>query len=237
MRAGILPPLLALLAAGCGDEPLLHGLAERDAAAVLVALDEAGIPAAKAAGDGPDAGWTVTVAAADAGRAHRVLAARELPRPRAPGLAELLGQSGLVSTPAEEQARLRHALAGELSRSIEALDGVVEARVHLGVPAEDPLRPGARPRPHASVLVKCSAGGCPAVRGLEDGLRRLVAGAAEGLEPDAVAVVVAEAAAGPPAPAPRRRSPLLLCLAALLVLAAAAAAAIAWRARRAEGEP
>jgi type III secretion protein J len=226
---------LAALAAGCGGEPLLHDLAEREANEVLVALDEAGVAAEKARQEGSDGGWTVAVPAGEAGRAHRVLAARALPRPRPSGLGEVFGQGGAIPTPVEEHARWLHALAGELARSVEALDGVVEARVHLGLPADDPLRPGARAAPRAAVLVRCRPAACGAVRSLEPGLRALVAGAADGLAPDAVAVVVAEAAEAAAAPAAPRRPWVARALAALCALAAGALAALAWRQRRRAG--
>jgi len=222
---------MAALAA-CGGEPVLHDLAEREANAVLVALDEGGISGSKEHQDGSEGGWTVAVPRGEAARAHRVLAARELPRPRPAGLGDVFGQGGVVATPVEEHARLLHGLAGELARSVEALDGVVEARVHLGLPTEDPLRAGARPAPRAALLVKCRPAACGAVRNLESGLRALVAGAAEGLSPEAVAVVVAEAVEAPAQapPAPRSRLPLLVALAAFL--GALTLAALAWRERQ-----
>ena len=230
-----LPPLLlAALLAGCGDEPLLHDLAERQANEVLVALDEEGLAASKSRQDGTDAAWTVAVPRGQAGKAHRLLAARQLPRARPQGLGEVFAPGSLVPTPVEERARWLHALSGELSRSVEALDGVVEARVHLGLPAEDPLRPGFRAAPRAAVLVKCRPAACASLRALEPGLRSLVAGAAEGLAPEAVAVVIAEAA---PVPAPASPRPWRLApwLAGLAGAAACAAGALAWRERRRAG--
>lgn len=231
------PPLLALLAllAGCAGEPLLHDLPEREANAVLVALDEGGVAAEKERQDGSDAGWTVRVTSGDVARAHRLLAARELPRTRPAGLGEVFGRPGMVPTPVEEHARWLHALAGELATSVEAIDGVVEARVHLGLPAEDPLRPGERAPGRAAVLLKCRPSACGPLRALEGGLRSLVAGAAEGLTPEAVAVVIAETAEpAPPAPAPRpARTPTLLAL--LAAAGAAGLGMLAWRERRRAG--
>jgi len=223
----------ALALAGCVDEEILHGLAEPQANEVLVALDEAGVAAEKAREDGADAGWTVSVGARDAGRAQRVLAERSLPRARPAGFGEVFSKGSMVPTPTEEHALYLHALGGELARSVEAIDGVVEARVHLGLPQPDPLRPGGRPAPRAAVLVKCRAPACPAIRALEAGIRALVAGAADGLDPAAVSVVIAEgAAAPPPAVPPRRRgSALLAGLAAAAALGAALLGVTGLRAR------
>lgn len=117
--AGWTAAVALLLAAGCGREELLHDLDERQAAEVLVALEDAGIQARKARPGGAEAGFVVEVAPPDAGRALRALAARELPRPRPPGLGEVFSRGGLVPTAVEERALLLHALAGELARSVE----------------------------------------------------------------------------------------------------------------------
>jgi len=240
--------LLAMALAGCSArEELLHGLEEGQANEVLVALEEGGVPALKRheeSGPAPDADarWLVEVDSSGATQARRLLSERALPRVRAAGFEELLARGSMVPTPAEEHARFQHALAGELSRSIERLDGVLEARVHLGLPEADPLRPDAQRSPRAAVLVKCRPASCDALRSLEGGIRSLVAGAADGLDPAAVSVVVAPgsearsgaqalpaaqitpgasppaavatSSAGPAAPA-RRGSSLLLGLAAM----------------------
>jgi type III secretion protein J len=230
------PLALALLAfSGCAREELLHGLDELQANEVLVALDEGGVGAAKARGDGADAGWTVSVARAEAAHAHRLLADRALPRERPAGFGDVFAKGSMVPTPTEEHALYLHALGGELARSVESIDGVVEARVHLGLPQPDPLRPGDRAAPRAAVLVKCRMASCAAIRALEGGIRSLVAGAADGLDPAAVSVVVAEAADTPTPPSPkserRRGSTLLVGLAVLAGLGAAALAATGVRGR------
>lgn len=229
MRRAAIVVVLGL--AGCSREELLHGLAEPQANEVVVALDESGIPASKEREDGADAGWMVSVGRADAGRAQRILAERSLPRARPAGFAEVFSKGSMVPTPTEEHALYLHALGGELARSVEAIDGVLEARVHLGLPQPDPLRPGGRPAPRAAVLVRCRPAACGAVRALEPGLRALVAGAADGLDPAAVSVVIAE---GPEAPQPaapvRHRSALLVGLAAAAALGAAAIGAASLRA-------
>jgi type III secretion protein J len=218
--------LVAVAVAGCADDEILHGLDERQANEVLVALDERGIAASKEREDGAEERWHVEVARGDSARAQRILSERELPRARPPGFGDVFAKGSLVPTPTEEHALYLHALGGELARSVESIDGVVEARVHIGLPQPDPLRPGDRRSPRAGVLVKCRGPTCGPVRALEPGIRAIVAGAVDGLDASAVSVVFAEAAESPP-PAPdraRRGSRLLVALAAT----AAVIAALAW---------
>ncbi len=233
-RPAFAAALLALAAlGGCSRDELVHGLAEPQANEVVVALDEAGIPASKEREDGADAGWKVSVGARDAGRAQRILSERSLPRARPAGFAEVFSKGSMVPTPTEEHALYLHALGGELARSVEAIDGVVEARVHVGLPQPDPLRPGERAAPRAAVLVKCRPASCAAVRALEPGIRSLVAGSADGLDAGAVSVVIAPAAeaSGRASAPPRRRSDLLVGLAAAAALGAVGIAAAGLRAR------
>ena len=232
VRRRLATAALALAAAGCGDEVLLHRLDEPQANQVLVALGEAGIPARTSRGEGDDGGFAVAVAGADAARARGVLASRDLPRPRAPGFGELFGSPGLVPTPIEEHVRYLHALSGELSRSIEAIDGVASARVHVALPVPEPLRPEARRAPRASVLVKCRTGSRARVEAEADGIRRLVAGAADGLDAAEVAVVVADGPASPPRATAGGAPRAWLAGGALLVATALGAVAVVAGRRR-----
>ncbi|MFL5272690.1 MAG: secretion protein [Anaeromyxobacteraceae bacterium] len=224
------PVVLALLAltTACGRDELAHGLEESQANAVLVALDEGGIRGEKRADERGEGVWRVDVAGADAARAQRILAERELPRLRAPGFGEVFGKGSVVPSPTEERALYLHALSGELARSVEAIDGVVEARVHLALAEQDPLRGGIPPASRAAVLVKARPGARGRVEPLAGGIAALVAGGVAGLDAGAVAVVVTEAApiaGAPPRAAPRGRA------AQLLAAAAAAAGAVALLAR------
>jgi len=211
---------LAVGLAACGRDELLQGLDETQANQVLVALDEAGVRAEKRRDDGGDAGWRVEVAAAESARARRVLADRELPRSRPPGFGEVFGKGSVVPSASEERALYLHALCGELARTIEAIDGVVEARVHLALPPQDPLRAEAPPPSRAAVLVKARPGARAALEPLAGGIQALVAGAVAGLDASAVAVVIAESGSAPraaPATAARSRWPLVALAAAALV--------------------
>jgi type III secretion protein J len=225
--------LLLCLLSGCGGDEILHGLEEVQANQVLVALGEGGIQATKRREEGTEGGWMVWVPAPEAARARRILAERELPRLRTQGIAEVFGKGSMVPSNVEERALYHHALAGELSRSVQAIDGVVEARVHLALPAPDPMRPEAPRAARAAVLVKCRPEVRAQVEALAPGIRSLVAGAAEGLDPAAVSVVIAEAGSSRASPERPARPIRLLAAASLLAAALGLAlAALAWRARR-----
>jgi type III secretion protein J len=228
--------LASLLLASCGDEVLLHRLDEPQANQVLVALGDAGLPARKERDGGEDGAFAVVVRPSEAAAARSVLSARDLPRARSPGFTELFGSAGLVPTPLEEHARYLHALSGELARTLESLDGVLGARVHLALPAPDPLRPDARRTPRASILIQCRPDARSRLDGQADGLRRLVAGAAEGLEPASVSVLVSEAA---PPPARRAAEPRIsrgwLAGSMLAIAVALGAGALGLGRRRTDG--
>jgi type III secretion protein J len=184
---------LALIASACRGT-LRGGLTEDQANQIAVALDAAQIAAVKVAG--PGAGnarrFEVQVANADMSSALRVLDRERLPRPEPPGFAELYGDSGLVTTPNEERARWAAATAGELSRSLERVAGVLDARVHV-TPAEPAAALDAPARPmRASVLVRHTAGARPID---EAAVRALVAGAVDGLAPEHVVVIQTESEA------------------------------------------
>lgn len=231
-----LPVTLLCLLTACGDEVLLHRLDELQGNQVLVALADAGLPARMEREGSDDGTFNVTVRPADAAAARSLLSARDLPRARSPGFSELFGSPGLVPTPLEEHARYLHALSGELARTLEAIDGVVGSRVHLALPVPDPLRPEARRTPRASILIKCRPDARSRLEGQADGLRRMVAGAADGLDPASVAVLVAETGAPPPprAPVPRTSRTWLAGSALALAVVLGAGAITLGRRRRDE---
>jgi type III secretion protein J len=236
--------LLALLACAC-SVPVQHGLDEPAANEVLSALERAGIGASKTRDEasGVENGFVVRVAGSDGSRALELLRSLGLPRSRRSGLAELYGQPSLVPTATEERARFLEALGSEIERTLETIDGVVSARVHLVLAESDPLAGDARPRvpAQAAVLLKLRAGGAAAIK--EGDVRKLVAGSVPGLEPASVAVVVTAApewsgaapalvALGPVRVAPGSRGVLLGTLGALTGTVAVLALVLLFLARR-----
>jgi type III secretion protein J len=78
-------------------------------------------------------------------------------------------------------------VAGDLQRTIEGVDGILSARVHLSVPPANPLREAIPTRATASVLIE-HRGATPPLSA--DSVQRLVAGGVAGLLPADVAVVM-----------------------------------------------
>lgn len=186
--------LIALAIGACGCQAAIEsGLPEAQANRVLVALDQHGIHGVKEAerSSGDRATYSVVVAPDDVAAALAVLRAEDLPSEPEPGLQEMFGEGSLVPTATEERARLTAALGGELARSIEAIDGVLDARVHLALAdRSDVLLDDAPERPRASVLIRHRGATAPYS---DEQIRRLVAGAIQGMDPSDVAIVAVAA--------------------------------------------
>ena len=191
-------PLLPL--AGCSAE-VAADLEERDAQEAMALLSSAGISAERLADTGgKERTYRIEVTSSDAGKAAQVLRSHGLPRMTRPGFSALYRSSSMIPTATEEKARFLDALSGEIASHLERLEGVVDASVIMTVPSDDHLSPEAKKGlATASVLLRTRGGSqSPA----EDDVRKLVAGAVEGLAPSQVAVVNVEAQAPPLDPAP-----------------------------------
>ncbi len=174
--------------------PIAAGLDDSDANRVAVALARAGVEATKEVDPGTEGKWRVDVARDDAPHAIAVLRDEELPRSRSPGVLDAIGKGSLVPSEAAEHAQLIAGMAGDLERSIEAVDGVLCARVHLSIPAPNPLRDVVPARGTASVLLE-HRGSTPPLS--VDSVQRLIAGGIAGLAPADVAVVMVSRPAPP----------------------------------------
>ena len=202
LRLAAVAATLAL--AGCGVE-LEHGLDEHQANEVAAVLESAGISADKVAEDNNANAYKIVVGRAEAGRAFSLLEARDLPRRAMRGLSDTFSGGTLLPSPVEDRARYAAALAAELERSLEEIPGVVSARVHLALPAEEPLvGDAAHARPTASVLLKTQH----ALSLGDADIKKLVSGAVHDLSPADVGVVVANATVDSGAPPLDRVGPL-----------------------------
>jgi flagellar M-ring protein FliF len=174
--------VVAWMAIGApAQKPLFPSLADGDKAAVAAALDVAGV---KYKIDG-DSG-ALDVSTDDYHRARMLLAGQGLPK-SAPSASASLDALPMGASHALEGERLRSARETDLARTVEAIDGVETAKIHLAV--EPPsLFVRDRVRSSASVMVKLTSG-----RTLSDAqvqaIVHLVASSVNGLNADDVAVV------------------------------------------------
>jgi type III secretion protein J len=137
-RVVIAIAVLAIAMTGCSKETTLHsGLLEQQANLVMAALLDAGIGCRKAAGD--EGTWNVMVDEAKFAQAVNLLEKAGLPRRPHQGIGEVFKKSGMISSPSEERIRFMDALAQDLAKTISGIEGVVDARVHIVLPENDPF--------------------------------------------------------------------------------------------------
>ncbi len=183
----------ALFLAACAV-PVAGGLDDSEANRVFVALDRANIDASKEQDPAGEGKWRVSVARDDLPRALAVMREEDLPRRDPPGVIDAIGKGSLVPSEAAEHAQLVAGTAGELERSLQGIDGVLTARVHLNLPAPSPLRDATPTRGSAAVLIE-HRGATPPVSA--DAIQRLVAGGVADLLPGDVVVVMVSRPAAP----------------------------------------
>lgn len=163
------------------QKTLFAELADTDKASVTAALQQANIASRIDSGTG-----ALTVAEDDYSRARILLAGQGLPK-ASPGGYQILDNLPMGVSRAVEGERLRQARETELARSIQEIDAVAEARVHLAMPeASVFVRDSAAPS--ASVIVKLQPG-----RSLGDAqvssIVNLVASSVPGMKPEGVTIV------------------------------------------------
>lgn len=160
--------------------PLFTNLPSSDAAAITAKLDEDKQEYRLA-----DGGQTVEVPRSDVYRVRIAMSGAGLPSGGSTGYS-LMDKQGLTSSDFQQHVTYQRALEGELQKTIEAIDGVQAAIVHLVVPAHDVFSDDAS-KPSASVLVK-AAPGKPLASGQVQAVVHLVSSSVEGLTPETVTV-------------------------------------------------
>ena len=186
MRISMVMMCAALLFAGCDKETTLHsGLEERQANLVMAALLDSGIECRKEPGD--EGTWKVMVAGAKFAEAVNLLERRGLPRQPRQGIGEVFKKTGMISSPSEERIRFMDALAQDISRTISMIDGVVDARVHVVLPENDPFARNALP---SSAAVAIRSRWDADLTELVPSVKGLVKNAIEGLAYEKIQVTV-----------------------------------------------
>jgi len=122
--------LITLCVAGCSED-VIHDLTELQANKVVLELNAQGVEAAKKKRGSK---WDISVDSDDAKRAISILEhSPELRRTLKPSSDKNFGP---IPGKAERQLLREEQISSELAHSIEKLDGVREARVHLHLPEE-----------------------------------------------------------------------------------------------------
>jgi flagellar M-ring protein FliF len=160
---------------------LFGNLRSEDAAPVLAALKERRVPYRLEAG-----GSVIEVPAERVDELRLELAAEGLPRGGGVGF-EIFDKPAFGVSDFVQNVNYRRALERELGRTIQSLDVVESARVHLALPPESVFA-GERREPSASVVVGLKPG-----RSLTPNqvgaIAHLVASGVEGLDPSRVSVI------------------------------------------------
>ena len=159
---------------------LFRGLPDTDKSAVAQVLDQNGLRY------GFDNSGAMTVAENDYFKAKMMLAAQGLPK-SAPDGNSMIDSLPMGASRAVEGEKLRSAREMDLARTIEAIDSVESAKVHLAVePPSVFLRE--RARPSASIMLRLASG-----RTLTDAqvsaIVHLVASSVPELSPDQISLV------------------------------------------------
>jgi type III secretion protein J len=183
--------IIALALAAC-SQPINQGLSEEQANEILVVLERNGIQATKAVEEGGETvAFTINVPKRDAARAMQILRENDLPQQQAKGFNEVFAKTSLIPTAMEEKAMYLQAVCGELAKTIEAIIGVVDARVHVVLPETDVLKQELQgpTTPKAAVLIKYKVRRSGEMPYKPDDIRQLVANSIEALKPGDVTVV------------------------------------------------
>ncbi len=143
--------LILLCLAGCNREELYQVDNEGTANAMVSLLLSEGIPTRKVKVS--DGVWSVEVDKQLFPQAVNILDYYGIPQKTFPGVEEFYGKKGLVSSPEEERARYMHALSQDIASTLLLINGVIDARVHVVLPENDPFS-GTSDSASAAVFLK-----------------------------------------------------------------------------------
>lgn len=174
--------VLMLWTASQGYRPLYGSQENVETSQVIEVLEAEGVNYRLEANTG-----LVLVAEDQLGMARMLLAARGV-KAKVPSGMDQLDNAGLGTSQFMEQAKYRHSLEGELSRTIMALKPVRAARVHLAIPKRTLFIRQQPELPTASVMVQLYSGSTLNEAQVES-IVNLVAGSVTGMTPANVKVV------------------------------------------------
>ncbi|WP_028774274.1 flagellar basal-body MS-ring/collar protein FliF [Shewanella waksmanii] len=174
--------VLLLWTASQGYRPLYGHQDKVDTAQVIEVLEAEGINYQIETNSG-----LILVQEDKLSKARMLLAAKGV-KAQLPSGMESLDNSGIGTSQFMEQAKYRHSLEGELSRTIMALKSVRTARVHLAIPKRTLFIRAQPELPSASVMLDLYAGAKVQANQIE-AIANLVSGSVTGMTPERVQIV------------------------------------------------
>jgi flagellar M-ring protein FliF len=162
-------------------KPLYSNLSSEDAGAVLAKLREAGVEYRVR-----DADSTILVPSGKIAELRLQMATAGIPKSGRIGF-ELFDKTNLGITDFTEQVNYHRAVEGELERSVMAISGVEQARVHVTFLKDSAFTDDRQPA-KASVMVKLKPGEKLSQQNAV-AITQLVSSAVEGLAPESVSVM------------------------------------------------
>ena len=185
-RVATIAAFAAIVATGSDKQSTLHsGLEERQANLVMAALLNAGIQCQKTPGE--EGSWNVLCSESKFAEAVNLLERQGLPQRAHQGIGEVFKKTGMISSPSEERIRFMDALAQDLSKTISMIDGVIDARVHVVLPENDPFARNTLP---SSAAVAIRARWDSDISDLVPSVKGLVKNAIEGLAYEKIQVTI-----------------------------------------------
>ena len=160
--------------------PLFSNLASTDASAIVDELNASGTSYELA-----DGGQTVLVPQDQVYDLRLTMSGKGLPAGNDTGYA-LLDQQGITTSEFQQQKTYQRAIEGELANTLEAMDGVQQAIVHVAIP-EDQVFVTDEKDPTASVLLSLSPGTQLSGEQIQS-ITNLVSSSIEGMSPEQVTV-------------------------------------------------
>src|SRR5215212_4585388 len=160
--------------------PLFSNLAATDASAIVDELNASGV-----AYELTDGGTTIMVAKDAVYDLRLSMSGQGLPAGQETGYA-LLDEQGITTSEFQQQVTYQRAVEGELSKTLEALDGVQQAVVHVALPKEEVFATD-EAKPTASVLLDLAPG--TQLTGEQiTAITNLVSSSIQDMDPDQVTV-------------------------------------------------
>jgi flagellar M-ring protein FliF len=166
--------------------PLFSNLASTDASAIVDELNAAGVSYELA-----DGGGTIMVPNEQVYDLRLSMSGKGLPAGNDTGYA-LLDEQGITTSEFQQQVTYQRALQDELSATLESLEGVRTAVVHVALPEEEVFASD-EAEPTASVLLDL-APGTTLDSGQVQAVTNLVSSSIEGMDPEQVTVADATGA-------------------------------------------